>query len=80
GPGFSSETLARIGDPYMSHRERSDRKAGGGLGLGLFIAKTLLERSGASIAFGNRRDARGASVEIVWPIATFTERQRRPRD
>ena len=75
GPGFSPDALARIGDPYMSHREQSERKAGGGLGLGLFIAKTLLERSGASISFGNREGMRGASVEIVWPTTVFTTRQ-----
>jgi two-component system sensor histidine kinase RegB len=75
GPGFTPEILARIGDPYMSNRENRDRKAGGGLGLGLFIAKTLLERSGATITFGNRRDAPGASVEIFWPQATFSARQ-----
>lgn len=69
GPGFSSESLARIGDPYLSRRERPTGSSGGGLGLGLFIAKTLLERSGASIDFGNRpREAgRGARVEIAWP-------------
>ena len=75
GPGFTPDALARIGDPYMSHRERSERKGGGGLGLGLFIAKTLLERSGATITFGNRRGERGASVEIVWPYTIFTTRQ-----
>lgn len=75
GPGFTPDALARIGDPYMSHREQSERKAGGGLGLGLFIAKTLLERSGAAISFGNRRGQRGAEVDIVWPRQTFTTRQ-----
>ena len=76
GPGFSAETLARIGDPYMSNRDPRERKGGGGLGLGLFIAKTLLERSGATIVFGNRRDAEGpgASVEIFWSHETFTSR------
>ncbi|BDA86945.1 ATPase [Aureimonas sp. SA4125] len=75
GPGFTPEVLARIGDPYMSNREPRDRKAGGGLGLGLFIAKTLLERSGATISFGNRRGTAGAEVEIFWPKASFSARQ-----
>ncbi|MFD2238886.1 ActS/PrrB/RegB family redox-sensitive histidine kinase [Aureimonas populi] len=66
GPGFSPEVLSRIGDPYMARREGDERETGGGLGLGLFIAKTLLERSGAEIAFRNR-EAGGASVSISWP-------------
>ena len=71
GPGFSPETLARIGDPYMHDREARERKAGGGLGLGLFIAKTLLERSGATIVFANRTDCNGAKVAISWPRQVF---------
>ena len=73
GTGFSPETMARIGDPYMSDREARERDGGGGLGLGLFIAKTLLERSGATIGFANRAEPgrTGAVVEIVWPRALF---------
>ena len=44
GPGFPPEIIDRIGEPYMSTRQGTE--PGGGLGLGLFIAKTLLERSG----------------------------------
>ncbi|MEF2072136.1 ActS/PrrB/RegB family redox-sensitive histidine kinase [Consotaella aegiceratis] len=73
GPGFSTEALTRIGDPFLANRGHTARNAGGGLGLGLFIAKVLLERSGASITFGNRRDkdATGAVVEIAWPCENF---------
>nr|WP_245413542.1 ActS/PrrB/RegB family redox-sensitive histidine kinase [Mangrovicella endophytica] len=77
GPGFSADALARIGDPYLAYRERGERRGGGGLGLGLFIAKTLLERSGAQISFGNRpsREGSGARVELRWPRDGFdTER------
>ncbi|KQT64558.1 MULTISPECIES: ActS/PrrB/RegB family redox-sensitive histidine kinase [unclassified Aureimonas] len=73
GPGFAPEILARIGDPYMSRRDNDARK-GGGLGLGLFIAKTLLERSGATLTVSNRRDAKGASVAIHWPREAFVSR------
>ena len=56
-------------------REGEDRNhAGGGLGLGLFIAKTLLERSGARITFGNMAGRSGARIEIVWPRAEFSAR------
>lgn len=74
GPGFAPEMLGRIGDPYMSRRENRERKAGGGLGLGLFIAKTLLERSGATITVTNRQDRSGASVAIHWPREAFVSR------
>lgn len=71
GIGYAPDILSRIGEPYMTKRPREDERAGG-LGLGLFIAKTLLERSGASIRFGNRSDGRstgraGARIEIEWP-------------
>src|SRR5690606_11913064 len=52
GPGFPAEVLDRIGEPYVSRRP-AGATAGGGLGLGLFIAKTLLERSGAALDFAN---------------------------
>ena len=53
GPGFPPDILDRIGEPYAQSRVRSERKGGGGLGLGLFITKTLLERSGAALKFSN---------------------------
>lgn len=69
GPGFPSEIIDRIGEPYVSTRPA---RAGGGLGLGLFIAKTLLERSGGRVFFGNAGQAgRGAAVKVTWPRAVF---------
>lgn len=71
GPGFPAEIVDRIGEPYVSRRQ-SGGEGGGGLGLGLFIAKTLLERSGAAITFGNAPEpGRGAAVRVVWPRDTF---------
>lgn len=67
GPGFSSVVLSRIGDPYVTQRQQNSDPSAGGLGLGLFIAKTLLERSGATLNFANREDAAGARVTIKWP-------------
>ncbi|RVC63714.1 HAMP domain-containing histidine kinase, partial [Mesorhizobium sp. M00.F.Ca.ET.038.03.1.1] len=70
GPGFPAEIIDRIGEPYMSTRQGTE--AGGGLGLGLFIAKTLLERSGASIDFRNSSGlGEGAVVQVVWPRGVF---------
>ncbi|MFC5991672.1 ActS/PrrB/RegB family redox-sensitive histidine kinase [Limoniibacter endophyticus] len=72
GRGFTLDILDRIGEPYMSTREGDEM--GGGLGLGLFIAKTLLERSGATLTFGNSLEPGiGAVVSIVWPRHLFVE-------
>ncbi len=79
GKGFPPHLLGRIGDPLMrrrrSRRSATQRPEYEGMGLGLFIAKTLLERSGAELHFANgsdrtsRTDLRklGAVVEVVWP-------------
>lgn len=74
GPGFAPEILARLGEPYVSARgaHRAQGKGEFGLGLGFFIAKTLLESAGAEIAFKNRQwgedpSERGASVVAAWP-------------
>lgn len=70
GPGFPPEIIDRIGEPYMSTRQGTE--AGGGLGLGLFIAKTLLERSGATLDFRNSSGlGEGAVVHISWPRSVF---------
>lgn len=68
GPGFAPDVLKQIGVPFINRRNRLDREKAGGLGLGLFIAKTLLERSGAQLNFSNRpAPATGAHVHISWP-------------
>jgi two-component system sensor histidine kinase RegB len=75
GPGFAPDILARIGEPYVTSRPRDPKDSDGehsGLGLGLFIAKTLLERSGATLGFENKTSpAHGAIVTIRWPRVDF---------
>jgi two-component system sensor histidine kinase RegB len=75
GPGFAADILARIGEPYLTSRPRDPQDGEtepSGLGLGLFIAKTLLERSGATLSFENRpTPAHGAIVTVRWPRADF---------
>jgi two-component system sensor histidine kinase RegB len=78
GPGFAPEVLDRIGAPYVTHRRPGPREPGGdedavfGLGLGFFIAKTLLERSGARLSLKNQvAPLHGATVTIVWSRADF---------
>jgi two-component system sensor histidine kinase RegB len=68
GPGFAREMLERLGEPFLTSRRRDPEATGGGLGLGLFIAKTLLERSGAQVDFANsdRTDTPGAIVTVRW--------------
>lgn len=66
GPGFSQEVLPRLGEPYVSERGE-DQLGGGDMGLGFFIAKTLVERTGGRIATRNRvAPARGAMVQATW--------------
>ena len=74
GSGFAPQVINRIGDPFMrrkKHDAQSSARPGyDGMGLGLFIAKTLLERSGSELEFLNAstdHSLRGAVVRGVWP-------------
>ena len=85
GPGFSADIMDTLGDPYVTTRatrEAATRDEAGeasGLGLGFFIAKTLLERSGAKLALENRvTPERGAIVRITWPRELFDLRAAGP--
>jgi two-component system sensor histidine kinase RegB len=74
GPGFAPDILKRIGEPYLSRRRASDdaQSEHRGLGLGVFIARTLLERTGAKVSFSNRVfPDHGAVVQIAWPRQRF---------
>jgi len=75
GPGFAPEILTRIGEPYVTSRRHHLNDTGEepkGLGLGFFIAKTLLERSGATLSFENRAiPERGAVVGLHWSRSDF---------
>jgi two-component system sensor histidine kinase RegB len=83
GDGFPPGLIGRIGDPFVRARrgepDTGKRPGYEGMGLGLFIAKTLLERSGAELSFANatdpflapkdRPERSGAVVEAVWDVA-----------
>jgi two-component system sensor histidine kinase RegB len=74
GPGFAPGVQLQLGEPYVTTRggERRLKSEEGGLGLGLFIAKTLLERSAASVSMQNlEAPARGARVTVSWPRSQF---------
>ena len=83
GPGYAADLLRRIGEPFVGRPRKQTRRGDyEGMGLGLFIAKALLERSGARLTFANGSEQRrvrpdlgtpdfarppGATVEVIWP-------------
>lgn len=72
GPGFDPDILPRLGEPYVTSRGAESQNAAEheGLGLGFFIAKTLVERSGGRVDFRNRtHPERGAVVRVEWSRA-----------
>lgn len=83
GAGFPPQLIGRIGDPFLRSKspQTLDRPEYEGMGLGLFIAKTLLERTGAVMSFANAAESmrgkaqspqrRGAVVEAIWPRAAL---------
>ncbi len=64
GPGFETALLGRLGQPYASTRRRS--RTAGGLGLGVFISGTLIERTGGRVRY-SRSPMGGARVQAIWP-------------
>jgi two-component system sensor histidine kinase RegB len=77
GTGFPPHVLEQLGEPFVTTRSaQSEREETPdehvGMGLGFFIAKTLLERSGARLELANRPLPQGgAVVTVVWPRAKF---------
>jgi two-component system, sensor histidine kinase RegB len=76
GPGFEQNIIDRLGDPFVTTRpgygmdHESEKGRHEGMGLGFFIAKTLLERTGASVALANRpAPQHGAAIQLHWPRA-----------
>ncbi len=81
GPGVSPLIMDALGEPYITTRPaprtpQSKDGAPSGMGLGFFIAKTLLERSGATVSLENRpAPDTGAIAQVTWPRAIFEEPQ-----
>ena len=65
GNGYPKDVLLKIGEPYLRTKDPAE-KSKAGLGLGLFIGKTLLEKNFASINCRNSKTRRGAEVNIKW--------------
>lgn len=68
GPGFSPDIIAKLGEPYVTSRPGAEGSRSGhiGMGLGFFISKTLMERTGGVVTFRNGK-AGGAVVTVRWP-------------
>jgi two-component system sensor histidine kinase RegB len=72
GPGFSAEIFEQIGEPYVTSRPSAARSPPSdfgkeeGMGLGFFIAKTLIEQTGGTVTARNRNRG-GAMVTVRWP-------------
>lgn len=86
GTGFDAAILARLGEPYVTSRATplAEANPGGisnnahadghaGLGLGFFIAKTLIERTGGAVTFGNKSGG-GAMVRVTFPRKSLENR------
>ncbi len=65
GPGFSNDILPKLGEPYLKSSSFTN-KTNSGLGLGIFIGKTLLEKNFASVLCRNSKTRSGAEVIIKW--------------
>ena len=65
GPGFPKDVLSKIGEPYIKSIKSKD-KSKSGLGLGIFIGKTLLEKNKAKLIFRNSETRGGAEIKIEW--------------
>ena len=89
GKGYPHDFLGRIGDPFLrrqKHKKNPDRPEYEGMGLGLFIAKTMLERTNAKLTFANGtvtaapspalEFATGAMVSVVWDRDNFRESEK----
>tara|TARA_B110000259_G_scaffold82644_1_gene96551 strand:- start:201 stop:1481 length:1281 start_codon:yes stop_codon:yes gene_type:complete len=70
GEGYPVDVLRKIGEPYIKSF-KSLNKEKSGLGLGIFIGKTLLEKNKAMILCGNSRTRKGAEVSIKWKNKDF---------
>jgi two-component system, sensor histidine kinase RegB len=84
GTGFPPHVLEQLGEPFVTTRPSQTFEEDGpdehvGMGLGFFIAKTLLERSGARLELANRPQG-GAMVTAIWPRAKFEQAARKSEE
>ena len=68
GPGFAEDIIKLIGEPYLKSKSKEVVHKSG-LGLGIFLGKTLLEKKKAKLNFKNHKYSNGTSVKIFWNIS-----------
>ena len=73
GEGYPRDILSKIGEPYIKSSSKNNNNAKSGLGLGIFIGKTLLERNKAKVICRNSKTRRGAEVIISWENTSLKE-------
>ena len=71
GPGIPEDIIKKIGEPYVKSKSK-ELSSNAGLGLGIFLGKTLLERKSAKLSFRRNSDLGGALVLINWDTKDFT--------
>ena len=73
GPGFAPDLMSRLGEPWLTTRaNKGSLTAQSGMGLGFFIAKTMLERTGAKIEISNKKHPlSGAVINLTWKREMF---------
>ena len=72
GFGFPKDILRKIGEPYIKSLKSQDNSKSG-LGLGIFIGKTLLEKNNAKLLFRNSETRGGAEIKIEWSNKNLVE-------
>ena len=65
GEGFPNDILSKLGEPYLKTFNKN-KKIKRGLGLGIFIGKTLLEKNFANVNCNNSKETKGAEINIRW--------------
>ena len=65
GSGYPKDVLSKIGEPYLKSKDQQEKEKSG-LGLGLFIGKTLLEKNFAFVECRNSKTRNGAEVIVKW--------------
>ena len=71
GPGIPEDIIKKIGEPYVKSKSK-ELSSNAGLGLGIFLGKTLLERKSAKLSFRRNSVLGGALVLINWDTKDFT--------
>ncbi len=73
GQGIAENIMEKLGEPYVTSRRGGDASGHGGLGLGFFIAKTLIERTQGMVKVGHSAQLGGAMIRVIWSRAAIED-------